>query len=43
MGMCSGCDRWHTGVMGVKRGRSEHVLRDWEEEIRKRMEEVSAL
>jgi hypothetical protein len=31
VGFCSGCEKWHTGVMYFKRGQSVHCLRAWGE------------
>ncbi|GMI04860.1 hypothetical protein TrLO_g15119 [Triparma laevis f. longispina] len=33
VGWCSGCDVWHTGVIGLKRGRSDGLLGDWSDKI----------
>mmetsp|Transcript_13329 Transcript_13329/g.22305 ORF Transcript_13329/g.22305 Transcript_13329/m.22305 type:complete len:405 (-) Transcript_13329:50-1264(-) len=31
VGFCSGCEKWHTGVMWFRRGKGETCLRKWEE------------
>ncbi|GMI22725.1 hypothetical protein TrCOL_g11405 [Triparma columacea] len=28
-GFCSGCDKWHTGFIGLRRGSSEGLLKEW--------------
>ena len=38
VGWCSGCDVWHTGVIALKRSRSEALLKDWHDEILERKE-----